>query len=436
MTRVSAPGRRVRGPIVSLLLLAGTVGLGPESLPAQDATPRAGEAYSGRFLGIPIDVPARDRRELSWVGGALLSVPGGPDDHREVPAGELFLWRNHPERRELLRAEIAIVANSIRYNRGVSSRGWEGVGTLETSTLPWSFSDSIEGVRDTPATLKFRSVRGGLGIGWRRGLAPGLQDNFVEAALTFEPGYLWFSRTGETASDFVLPADSFESRAHLRIRADALVRNLLELPHEGWAAGLDARAGDRSGWKDWGGGASGEVRAADGRRWTSISGYILAASPLPFTAGERHRAIVSAYAATGSGLDRFSAPRLDGFSNAGDWESLSRPVVPGAAADEFRPTRYAVANFEYRYQAAFFLYLQARGTLAWVDRARRNEDGGLRTRMESLPAVTAAVTTGLPWRMSMELAWSRNFGVLRSNGAGRTEKGGNALYASLTKSLP
>ena len=435
MTRSPSPRRRRTGPIV-LLLWAGAIGLAPARLPAQEPTPRAGEAFSGTVLGITIDVPARDRRNLSWVGAALLSAPGGPEDHRDVPAGELFLWRNHPERRELLRAEIAIISNSVRYNRGFSNAGWEAVGTIETSTLPWSFSESIEGVRDTPATLKFRSARGGLGIGWRRSLAPGLQDNFVEAALTFEPGYLWFSRTGETAPDFVLPADSFESRAHLRIRADALVRNLLELPHEGWAAGLDARAGARNGWKDWGGGASGEVRAADGRRWRAISGYFLTASPLPFTAGERHRAIVSAYAATGSGLDRFSAPRLDGFSNAGDWESISRPVVPGAASDEFRPTRYALANLEYRYQAAFFLFLQARGTLAWVDRARRNEDGSLRTRMESLPAVTAAVTSGLPWRMSMELAWSHNFGVLRSDGARRPEKGGNALYVSLTKTLP
>ncbi|MDQ2978356.1 MAG: hypothetical protein M3R62_03985, partial [Acidobacteriota bacterium] len=112
--------------------------------------------------------------------------------------------------------------------------------------------------------------------------------------------------------------------------------------------------------------------------------------------------------------------------------SLSRPVVPGAAADEFFPSRYGIASLEYRYQALFFLFLQARGTAAWLDRPRRGAVGAVEGRTEPLHAVTAALTSGLFWNLSLEISWSHNFGVLR-NRAGVTEKGGNALFLSLTK---
>ena len=419
------------------LFLAVVWGGGPAGLQAQtDSVPRAGESYSGSFLGIPVEIPSRDRRSVSYIAAALLSASGAAESHRNVPAGELFLWRNREATGELCRAELAVIANSIRCNRPLSGTGMEYVGTLETSTLPWSFSDSIEGVRDTPAALKFRWGRGGIGVGWRRALPPGLQDNFVEAALTIEEGYLSFARSSDTASDFLLPADTPETRGHFRLRADAFERNLLELPHAGWAAGLDARAGRRSRWRDWGGGAFGTHAGDVGREWTSVSGYALAASGVPFLGDERHRAIVSAYAGTSSGLDRFSSPRLDGFSNAGDWEALSRPVLPGAASDEFFPARYALANVEYRYQAAVFLFLQTRGTLAWVDSPRFTATGNVRTRMEPLPGITAAVTSGFFWNMSLEIAWSHNFGIRRTGTAGSSEKGSDALYVSMAKLLP
>jgi hypothetical protein len=140
------------------------------------------------------------------------------------------------------------------------------------------------------------------------------------------------------------------------------------------------------------------------------------------------------YAGTGSHLDRFSAPRPDGFSNAGDWETLSRPVLPGAASDEFFPSRYAITSLEYRYEPLFFLFLQARGTLAWVDRPRLDASGTVVNRVEPMHAVTLAATSGFFWNLSFEVAWSHNFGVLRRRGDA-VEKGGNALYVSVTKAF-
>src|SRR6185369_5353591 len=120
---------------------------------------------------------------------------------------------------------------------------WEAVVTFENLTPPFTRSEYVEGERVASEDLKWGSVRAGAGIGYRHGLAPGHQDNAFEAAITYEPGYLFFSRGDDTAKAFLPPPNTYEGRAHLRLRADAFERNILELPHRGWSAGLDAWAG-------------------------------------------------------------------------------------------------------------------------------------------------------------------------------------------------
>lgn len=399
-----------------------------------DETPRAGEPVHVTLFGRDIDIAARDRRRVTSVTAEVLWAPAGAQDHRVGPGGALFLWRNREETGELLRAEIALIANDVRYSRPLTSGGLQAVATFESVTLPWSNSETLEGMRDASGQLKPRSLRGGLGLGYRRALSPGYQDNFFETSLSYEPGYLFFARGPDTAASFVLPRDAYEGRIHLRVRADAFERNLLELPHNGWAAGLDARRGSRAGWKDWGGGAFGIQTSENSARWSSVNGYCVFASHLPFLPLERHRLLLSAYGGTGRDLDRFSAFRLDGFSNEGDWESLSRPVLEGAAADEFFSSRYGIGTLEYRYQALVFLFLQAKGTLAWIDRARQTPQGEVQRRTEPANAVTAAVTSGFLWNLSVEISWSHNFGVLRRHGD-KVEKGGQTLFLSLTKIL-
>lgn len=396
-------------------------------------TPRAGEAWAGSLFGKPIDVAARDRRSVTYATVELLWVPNGPDDHRWNPYAELYIWRNRDEGRERLRAEIALLVNGIRYNRAFSRKGgWEAVATFDSVTLPWATSEVIEGQRIAAGELKSNDVRSGVGAGYHAALAPGLQDNAFEAALTYEPGYLFFGRGGDTAPTFVLPNDTYEGRVHLRLRADAFVRNLLELPHAGWAAGLDAVAGRRATWNDWGLDDFGPQRGADARDWSAISAYAVAAGGVPLLPGERHRFVVSAYGGTGHDLDRFSAFRLGGVSNAGDWEHLTRPVLPGAALDEFFTSRYAIANVEYRYQALFFLYLQARGTFAWLEQPRRTGSGSVEFGVQPMQAVTAAVTSGLLWGTSVELSYSYNFSILRRSD-GSASRGGGAFFFSFTK---
>jgi hypothetical protein len=403
-----------------------------EAAGQSEGTPLAGEAWSGTVFGHPVHVAARDRRHVTYATAELLWVPNGPDDHRWNPYAELFVWRNRDEERERLRAEIAVLVNGIRYNRAFSKKGgWEGVATFDSVTLPFATSEVIAGERIAAGELKSNYVRGGLGAGYHVSIAPGHQDNAFEAALTYEPGYLFFGRGGDTAESFVLPSDTYEGRAHLRLRADAFERNLLEQPHRGWAAGLDAILGRRATWEDWGFDVFGAQRGADAQQWSSISGYAVAAGGVPFVPGERHRFVLSAYGGVGDDVDRFSAFRLGGFSNSGDWEMLSRPVLPGAALDEFYTSRYAIANVEYRYQAVFFLYLGLRGTFAWLNQPRRS-DGGVVFRMEPMQAVTATLTSGLLWGASIEIDYSYNSSILRRVD-GSTSKGGGAVFVSFTK---
>ena len=190
-------------------------------------------------------------------------------------------------------------------------------------------------------------------------------------------------------------------------------------------------AGRRANWNDWGFDVFGPQRGANTREWSLVSGYALAAGGVPFLPGERHRFVLSAYGGTGDDLDRFSAFRLGGLSNAGDWEMLSRPVLPGAAIDEFFTSRYALASVEYRYQAAFFLYLGARGTFAWLNEPRV-AGGAVEFAMKPMQAVTATVTSGLLWGASIELSYSYNFSILRQ-ADGTASKGGGALFFSFTK---
>ena len=74
----------------------------------------------------------------------------------------------------------------------------------------------------------------------------------LAGSLTVEPGYLYFHPGHDAAPDFGAPQDTFELRGHFSLRGDALKRNLLELPHLGFAFGGDATIGRRFNWDDWG----------------------------------------------------------------------------------------------------------------------------------------------------------------------------------------
>ncbi len=413
--------------VLLALLLAG------DASAQVERTPRAGESYTGTLFGKPLTVAGRDRTRVTEIGLGFQWIPDGPQERVLVPAGGLYLWRNSNAGESRLRAVLTGLYDDVRYGRRLArGSGFEAVATFENVTLPFARSEYVEGERIASEELKWGYVRAGAGVGYWRSISPGNQDNAFEATVSYEPGYLFFSRGGDTEAAFRLPRNTYEGRFHLRVRADAFERNILELPHRGWAAGLDAWAGRRSRWADWGGTSTGIQSGASGRTWQAFAAYASAAIGVPGVAGERHSFIGSFYAANGHDVDRFSAFRLGGGSNAGDYESLSQPILPAAAFEEFFTSRYGIANLEYRYQALFFLYLQARGTLARLRRPRFMPSGAVENRTQNFRAVTAGLTSGLPWNSSLELNYAYNFDLLRQRN-GATRSGGGSVYLLWTK---
>ncbi|MEP6770038.1 MAG: hypothetical protein ABJC61_15295 [Acidobacteriota bacterium] len=417
-----------------VLLLLAAWAAAETSLAQEDRTPRAGEPYSATVFGSIVAAPAVDRRLVTDAYVSLAAIPDDLEKRRLVPAAGILVWRNRGGRHGLLRAALSGLYDDVRWEPGP-----EGVSSLALTffndTLPWDRSEYVQGVRIAGADLERHQIRAGAGIGWRRTIRPGLQDNMIEAALTVEPGVLLFSRGSRTDADFRVPRDVFEGRVHLRLRADSLERNILELPHAGWAAGLDGLIGERAGWESWGGGVFGAANGSRDRRWQRVEAWGLAAFGTPGAPRERQRWIASAYVGIGSRLDRFSAFRLGGGSNAGDVESLSTAIVPAAAADELFPSRYGLVNLEYRYQAVFFLFFQLKGTLAWVEQPQFGPGGsGVFRRVRPLNGITAGLTSGFLWSSEIEVNAAYNFGLERPKD-GRPRKGGRSVFVSWIKAL-
>ena len=397
-------------------------------------TPRAGEEYTTLLWGQPVTAPPRNRNKVTALNLGGMWIVDGPKDYELLPFGAFYLWRNKDEGRERLRAVLAGLYNEVRYNRRPEWLGkTEYVLTLDSLTVPTARQEFVEGKRIDAEELEWYRIHLGLGLGWRAPLKPGHQDNAVEAALTYEPGLLLFDKGSDTAASFRVPQDTYEGRLHVRLRADALERNIMELPHVGWAAGADGWYGHRARWRDWGGGpVFGPQDGAEHRDWLAARFHVLAACGLPLADAERHRLLSSLYGGIGKDLDRFSAFRLGGEPSGGETEALSRPTIAGAIFDEFYSRSYLIANLEYRYELLFFTYLHLRGQLAWLDRPRFDSKGQAEWQMDTLSSLGVAITCGAPWKSQLEIGYSYNFGLLREDGNG-SRYGGQALTLAWSK---
>lgn len=402
-------------------------------LSADYRTPRAGESYATEVFGELAMAPPRDRCSVTALNLGLQWLPDAPSDYEVLPYGAFFLWRNKDNGRQRLRAVMAGLYNEVRYN---ATPSWSGktelVMTLENMTIPTARQEFVEGVQIDQEELEWHRVHLGFGLGWRTPLFPAHQENALEVALTYEPGILLFSEGSDAVDDFRPPRDTYEGRVHFRVRADALERNIMELPHLGWAAGFDGFYGHRARWDDWGDGpVFGMQDGQDHRTWSMARFFAVTAVPMPLGDSERNRLIASLYGGIGENLDRFSAFRLGGEPAGGEWEALSRPTVMGAIFDEFYSRSYAVANLEYRRELLFFCYLHLRGQLALVDRPRV-KNSMLDWEMDLLPAMGVGITCGAPWNSQIEFGYSYNLGLLRERG-GSIAFGASALTLAWSK---
>src|ERR1017187_5680539 len=195
---------RAFGWLVILGALSGRAAVAQE-----DRTTRAGEAFTGTLFGNPVNVPARDRTRVTELWAALQWIPSGPESRTFVPDGALLLWRNRNGGEERFRAVLLGISDDIRWNRKLSGP-LESVLTFENTALPWARSEYVEGRSIASEELAWPVVRAGVGLGTRFTIAPSGQDNAVEAALTYEPGVLFFRRGSDTLESFQPPSDAYE----------------------------------------------------------------------------------------------------------------------------------------------------------------------------------------------------------------------------------
>jgi hypothetical protein len=373
-------------------------------------TIRAGQAFRAPLFGSVIERDARDRRHVAaWDLGFAHSP--GLDDGDTLPLATIYLWQ-HDDRR-LFRALLNGVANEVFYARGIGSDGAEWVATFESSTWPAASGEWIDGEIDDREELYWGWVRPGLGLGWRQQVGPA-QDNMWAADVIGEVGALYFGRGGRTAPTFATPDSTLELRLRGKLRLDLLERNLVELPHAGVAAGADAIFGHRADWHDWGDPAIEPHAGAGTRNYALLTGYAFAITDVPGVASERHRLVAAVHAGIGDGVDRFSAQRVGGGPDArgGEYELTARPVLPGAALGEYFPEDYVLAYAGYRWEPAFFAFVDAGVTAGQLDRDRLVAAGRER-RTDAVTALSVRLSTGFLGNTRLQVLWAYDFDAVR-----------------------
>lgn len=419
----------------SVLLACALWGPWAMSADAEESTPMAGEEFHTEVLGEPVTVPPRDRRTVTAASAGIAYLPDGPSFYQVLPFGAFYVWRHSDDYKERFRGTFSLAVNDMAYNVGShSSNGWELRFTFNNMIIPLGRAEYVEGQIIRDVEVEWNYLFAGFGLAYRKLLSPGQQDSALEVSLTYEPGYRWFQRAKGTASNFVVPTDTYEGRVHFRLRKDALVRNLMELPHRGYAFGGDFFYGHRATWRRWGGVAPFESPNVDQER-TYLMGsvYAVSAGGVPFVDSERHRLVASVYGGLGRHLDRFSTFRLPGRPTGYEWEAISLPILPSVAFNELFPTRYGIAHLEYRYQALFFLYPYVRGSWGLVEQPRFQPDGRIRSRMDQMPALSGGVVSGAPWHSQIELNYSYNFGIYSDHGGGPPVPGRHGFFVVWSK---
>jgi hypothetical protein len=386
-------------------------------------TPRAGEGFRAEIFGREITVEPRDRRSSLAMDIGLAFYKPLPEVRQVIPWGAFYIWR-HPNDQELFRAVIVGVYNDIFWAHASKNMDpFELVATFNNYTIPLAQAELVDGRANKNEELLWGYVRPGFGLGYRRTVSPGHQDNMMAIDATVEPGYLFFDKGSKTARNFVVPADTFELREHLQFRWDALERNILSLPHEGFAFGGDLVHGNRSDWRNWG--INGSQPSDGGRDYLSFTGYIMKAGGVPGFDSDRHRLLAAVYGGTGSNLDRFSAPRIGGgdMPMGEEYGSTSQAVLPGAVFQEYFPKHYLLAIGEYRWEALFFTYLSLDASAGWLDRLRQTgpDITDTTSKTDFFSSLGARLTTGFFFDSRMQFAYNYNFSEIRKDGRGGHE---------------
>ncbi|MBT1073470.1 hypothetical protein [Pelotalea chapellei] len=377
-------------------------------------TPLAGDELNTTFLGYPIHVPQRNRDNVFAVitlGGMYFTPQLGGSD--VLPIGALY-WRHRWEKHNV-RALVSIFQNELDLTRSFGEL--ELLGHLENETLPVPTTEIVNGKEVKESSIWWGTFSGWLGTGWRRPVAPYHVDNDLKLQAFYHAGYLYSNTSRDTGPQVRLPPDTLVHGLRLRGRYDSFSRNLLELPHSGWAGGVDLELTRRDTWSDanYGGG---DLRGASTRDYVKFSGYLSGAMGIPGLS-ERNRLLASVYGGftPDHNLDRFSSFRIGGGPFPSENVDLIRHPYPGAVFSQFYASDYAIGTLEYRRELFFFLYLHLRETFVW---ANRNIFSSPQQKFSEArgDAFSVGLTSGFLWQSQLYLEYTRDNGFLRNGASG------------------
>ncbi|CAH2032669.1 hypothetical protein [Trichlorobacter ammonificans] len=378
-------------------------------------TPLAGEPLATTVLGKRVEVGARDRSNvLALTVGTTLYAPSlGSTDILPITA---LYWRKETE------AYRSRLVFSLFYNEWDGAlkmaNGLELLGHLENYTNPFPQEEILNGKAIEATSAVWGYGTAWLGLGYRLPVAPFQSDNDLRLQLFYTGTYLYNRRTPDTGPEVRLPPDTWENGMRLRVRYDGMRRNIMELPHRGFAAGADLEWAYRSPWSDSSYGSF-HFSKGDTQQYLKISGYGAAALPVPGLS-ERDRLIASVYGGFSpkAQLDRYSGFKIGGGPFPNESDDLWRTPYPGALFNQFTVADYVVGTLEYRRELQFFLYLHLRGTVAWINRDFQHAANFFAFEQERGEALSVGLTSGLPWDSTLYLEFSRDFGILRNGSSG------------------
>jgi hypothetical protein len=381
--------------------------------PAQEPvyhTPLAGQECDIDLMGRAIHIPSRncDNEQAITLGGVYFDPQLGGTDI--LPIGALY-WRHRWEKSRL-RAVVSIFDNELDVAKSFGGE-FEILGHLENDTVPFAMQEVVDGKEVAESSIIWGDFSGWLGAGWRRPVSPFQFANDLTLQLFYHAGYLYSKPVTETGKNVRLPPDTFVHGMRVRARYDGFRRNLLELPHDGWAAGMDLELTRRNNWSDANYGGL-LFKGDDTRDYAKFSGYLSGAMGIPGLS-ERDRLLVSIYGgfSPDSQLDRFSAFRLGGGPFPTETVDLYRHPFPGALFDQFPVSEYGIGTVEYRRELLFFLFLHLRETLVWANRINLTSQ-----EQKSSPfngaAFSVGLTSGFLWDSLLYLEYTYDDGILRN----------------------
>lgn len=380
-------------------------------------TPLAGKAYQTTIMGRRIAIPARNRdNELALTLGANAYAPKLGGDS-VLPIAALY-WKQRWDS-WWTRDVFGVFVNELDVAKSIGR--FQLLGHLENNTVPSADIDIKDGREVTSSSVVWGTVSGWLGAGYRVPVAPWQTDNDLRIQLFYHAGYFYDKRTSDTGADVRLPPDTFVHGMRMRVRYDGLLRNIMELPHQGWAWGGDLELTRRDRWSD---STFGNMLFArqDTRDYLKFSGYVIGAMDIPGLS-DRHRFVGYLHGGVSpmGKLDRFSAFRAGGGPFPNETDDLYRLPYPGALFNNFGVTDYVVGTLEYRLQLAFFLYLHLRGTFAWGgNRPDYATAEGLKLDLKSSDgeAFSVGLTSGFIANSQLYLEYSYDSKLLRNGTEG------------------